>query len=80
MQNRRKRVDWLLLDDAIACSTAKLLGLSMRSTSYLIVHRVKNGILEKSNALSMPDDLVKGGYRLSTTNYVEIREIISENL
>jgi predicted nucleic acid-binding protein len=73
-----RKVDWLLMDDELAAERARSLGLVVRPASYLPIHWRINGVLKSSKALEMLNELVQGGYRLNTKDYVEIRNIILE--
>ncbi|MHB2037091.1 MAG: hypothetical protein ACYCPW_10175 [Nitrososphaerales archaeon] len=74
-----QRESWLLMDDEIASRTARSMGLSVHATSYLPIYWTRKGVLKSSKALEMLDDLTREGYRLSSKDYVRIKERILSN-
>ena len=75
-QKLGRKADWLLMDDELAAESARSLGLVVRPASYLPIFWTKGGDMTVSEALEMLDELVQGGYRLSSKDYMEIRNII----
>lgn len=73
---REMKVNWLLMDDEIATLTAKSMGLETRPISYLPIYWTNKRVFKPSESLLLLDDLVSAGYRLSTKDYVLIKEII----
>lgn len=73
---KRREVDWLLMDDEIAAKTARSMGLSVRPASYLPIYWARKGAIKPLGALQMLDDLVQEGYGLNTRDYVVIKEQI----
>ena len=75
-QEEKERVDWLLMDDRVASTTARLMGLRVRPAIYLLIYWTRNGVTDESQALEMLDNMVRAGYRLSTEDYVSVKEFI----
>jgi len=75
---QKERLEWLLMDDKVASTTAKLLGLTVRPVVYLLVYWTVKGITNAPQALEMLDNLVKVGYRLSSEDYITIKDLIIE--
>lgn len=71
------KVDWLLLDDRVASTTARLRGHAVRSIAYLLIYWKRKGIISKAQATKFLDDIVKSGCYLSSRDYVNIKEIIT---
>ena len=78
MQKESAVMDWLLMDDEIAGKTARSLGLSVRAASYLPIYWTNRQKIEPLKALKLLDDLVGSGYRLSSKDYVVIKNLILE--
>jgi predicted nucleic acid-binding protein len=76
MKREKEKIDWLLMDDEIASRTARLAGLKVHPAVYLLMYRRKKGLTEPSQSLMMLDDLVKSGYRLSSKDYLAVRNLI----
>ena len=74
----RAGVDWLLMDDQVASTTARLFGLEVRSLAYVIVYLAGKRLIEGSQAKVLLDDLVNSGYFLSSTDYLAIRELLEK--
>jgi len=70
------RVDWLLMGDLVASTTARLRGLPVRPIACLPVYWRRKGIVSKAEATRMLDDLVKSGYYLSSRDYLSVTEQI----
>jgi len=68
------KTDWLLIDDRVASTTARLRGLSVRSIVYLVIFWKRKGKINQTQATKLLDDLIKSGYYLSSKDYVYIRE------
>ena len=75
----RHKINWLLMDDEVATKNARFLGLQVRAISYLPIFWAANRMTKPQKAFEMLDDLVKSGYRLRTSDYVAIKQIILEN-
>jgi len=71
------KVDWLLLDDKVALTTARLRGLRVRSTAYLLIYWRRKGKISPAQAIKLLDDLVKSGYYLSSKDYINIKESLT---
>ena len=72
-----EKADWLLVDDELASKTARLLGLNVRSSGYLLIYWTKKGVIKESKALTLLDELVESGYRLSAKHYITIKQLIT---
>jgi len=72
----RNKIDWLLMDDEVAGKTARILGLQVRAISFLPIYWAGKRMTEPQKSLQMLDDLVRSGYRLRTSDYVAIKQII----
>lgn len=70
------KADWLLMDDRVASTTARLLGLPARSLAYLITHTVELGTIGGHAGLGLLDELVESGYYLGSRDYLEIRKAV----
>ena len=71
------KTDWLLIDDRVASTTARLRGLSVRSIAYLLIYWKRKGKINQTQATKLLDDLIKSGYYLSSRDYVNIKEILT---
>jgi len=71
------KVDWLLLDDKVVLTTARLRGLRVRSTAYLLIYWRRKGKISPAQAIKLLDDLVKSGYYLSSKDYINIKESLT---
>ncbi len=74
MQN--EPADWLLMDDLLASTTARLMGIEVRPAVYLLIYWTKKGATTKDEAVEMLDELVGSGYRLSSKDYLAIKELV----
>lgn len=74
----RVRADWLLMDDQVASTTARLLGLPVRSLSYLIVYLVAKGVIKAGEGTVLLDDLVDSGYFLGPNDYLGVKKLLKE--
>lgn len=72
------RADWLLMDDQVASTTARLLGLPVRSLSFLIVYLVAKRLIKASEGTMLLDDLVDSGYYLGPSDYLWIKKLLKE--
>jgi len=70
------RADWLLMDDLVASTTARLRGLPVRPIAYLLIYWRRKNIISQDEATKLLDDLVKSGYYLSSRDYLSIKELI----
>jgi len=77
MKEHGRKVDWLLIDDKIASTRARLMGLSVRSAMYLLIYWERKGMTKESQSLQMLDDMVKADYYLSSEDYVAVKELIT---
>lgn len=73
---QKEKAKWLLMDDKVASTTAKLMGLKVRPTVYLLIYWTRKGVTNASQASEMLDRMVKVGYRLSSEDYIAIKELI----
>lgn len=71
------KVNWLLMDDQVASTTARLRGLRVRPTAYLLIYWKRKGKITQTQAAKLLDDLVKAGYYLSSKDYINIKELIA---
>jgi len=71
------KVSWLLIDDQVASTTARLRGLRVRPTAYLLIYWKRKGKISQAQAAKLLDDLVKAGYYLSSKDYMNIKELIT---
>ncbi len=74
MQN--EPADWLLMDDLLASTTARLMSIEVRPAVYLLIYWTKKGATTKDEAVEMLDELVGTGYRLSSKDYLAIKELV----
>ena len=74
----RTEADWLLMDDQVASTTARLLGVPVRSLTYLIVHLVATGLIGAGEGDRLLDDLVDSGYYLGSKDYIKITKLLKE--
>jgi predicted nucleic acid-binding protein len=74
MQN--EPADWLLMDDLVASTTARLMGIEVRPAVYLLIYWTRKGVTTRDEAIRMLDELVGTGYRLSSKDYLAIKELI----
>jgi len=63
----------VLLDDRIARSVARVLGLEPHGTLYVVFTAAARNLITVSKALSILDELVKSGFRISLELYLKIR-------
>lgn len=70
-------MDWLLSDDRVASTTARIRGLRARSIAYLLIYWKRKGIISQARAIELLDDLIETGYYLSSRDYVTIKELIA---
>jgi len=75
---RESRADWLLMDDRVASTTARLMGLRTRSSTYLLIFWKRKGMISQDEALELLDGLIGAGYRLSSKDYLSIKKYILE--
>lgn len=75
---QKERLEWLLIDDRVASTTAKLIGLEVRPSIYLLIFWTKRKAVNASQALQMLEDMVKTGYRLSSEDYISIKDLIQQ--
>jgi predicted nucleic acid-binding protein len=73
---RETGADWLLIDDRIASTTARLIGMKVRSTVYLLIFWKKKGVIDQDEALELLDSLIGVGYHLSSRDYISIKKHI----
>jgi len=73
----QSRVDWLLMDDLVASTTARLRGLPVRPIAYLPIYWRRREIVSRAEAARLIDELVKSGYYLSSRDYLSIMEHIT---
>ncbi|MCL5318520.1 MAG: hypothetical protein M1503_09735 [Thaumarchaeota archaeon] len=78
--NEKQRLEWLLMDDKVASTTAKLMNLTVRPAIYLLIYWTKKNVTKPSQALKMLDDIVNAGYRLSPEDYITIKQLIATYL
>lgn len=71
------KADWLLIDDQAASITARLRGLRVRPITYLLIYWKRKNKISQTQAIRLLDDLVKAGYYLSSTDYLNIKELIT---
>ncbi len=64
------------MDDEIASRAARLMNINVRPAVYLLVYWTRKRLMGVPEALELLDDLVKTGYRLSSKDYVSVRELI----
>ena len=74
---KESRADWLLIDDRVASTTARLMGVVTRSSAYLLIFWNRKGVIGRDEALELLDGLVDVGYRLGSKDYVTIKKYIS---
>jgi predicted nucleic acid-binding protein len=74
----RAEADWLLMDDQVASTTARLLGLRVRSLAYLVVYLVARGVLGDDEGSALLDDLVDSGYYLGSRDYLTIKKLLNK--
>lgn len=72
----KEKANWLLMDDKVASTTAKLMGLNVRPAVYLLIYWTRKGVTNASQALEMLDDMVKEGYRLGSQDYITIKRLV----
>jgi predicted nucleic acid-binding protein len=72
------KADWLLMDDRVASTTARLLGLPVRSLSNVIINTVALGRIGSQEGLVLLDELVESGYYLASKDYLEIRKLLMD--
>ena len=70
------KADWLLMDDRVASTTARLMGLPVRSLTYVVIHVVAGGKTGRGEGLELLDELVESGYYLGSKEYLEIRKLL----
>jgi predicted nucleic acid-binding protein len=73
---KETEADWLLIDDRVASTTARLMGIEVRSTVYLLIYWRKKGLISQDEALELLDNLIEVGYHLSSKDYISIRKYI----
>lgn len=71
------KINWVLIDDRVASTTARLRGLEVRSIAYLLIYLKRKGKINQTQAINLLDDLIKSGYYLSSRDYVNIKEILT---
>jgi len=71
------KVNWLLMDDQVASTTARLRGIRVRPTAYLLIYWKQKNKINQTQATKLLDDLVKAGYYLSSKDYMNIKELIT---
>lgn len=71
------KTDWLLVDDRVASTTARLRGLPVRSIAYLLIYWKRKGKINQAEATKLLDELIKSGYYLSSKDYVNIKETLT---
>ncbi|MBI2657050.1 hypothetical protein HYX03_04885 [Candidatus Woesearchaeota archaeon] len=64
-----ERKDSILLDDAFAIKAAKSFNISVARTTTVIFIALQNKIINKSQALSILNQLIENGYYISTKDY-----------
>ena len=69
--------DWLLIDDHLASATARLRGITVRSTTYLLIFWTRKRVISQTKAIRLLDDLVESGYYLSSRDYISIKELVT---
>ncbi len=74
----RVRADWLLMDDQIASTTARLLGLPVRPLSYVILYLVAKDVIKAGEGTVLLDDLVDSGYFLGPSDYLGVKKLLKE--
>jgi predicted nucleic acid-binding protein len=72
------KADQLLMDDRVASTTARLLGLPVRSLAYVIINTVALGRIGSQEGLVLLDELVESGYYLASKDYLEIRKLLMD--
>lgn len=73
---RESGADWLLIDDRVASTTARLMGMEVRPTVYLLIYWRKKGLISRNEALELLDSLIEVGYHLSSKDYISIKKHI----
>ncbi len=77
-KGKNEPLDWILLmDDKVASTTAKLMNLTVRPAIYLLIYWTKKNVTKPAQALEMLDDIVDAGYRLSSEDYIAVKELIT---
>ncbi len=66
----------VLLDDEVARDVAKVLGLEVHGTLYVLVTAAKRGVVTVEEALDIMDRLVAGGFRISAELYLKTRSVL----
>jgi predicted nucleic acid-binding protein len=74
---RESDTDWLLIDDRVASTAARLIGVKTRSTAYLLIYWTRKGVIAPDEALELLDSLVGVGYHLSLRDYLSIKKRIT---
>lgn len=69
--------DWLLMDDRVASMIARLMGMKVRSSVYLLIFWRRKGMIDREEALELLDSLVEAGYHLSSKDYVTVKKHLS---
>lgn len=68
---------WLLMDDRVASTTARLVGMKVRSTVYLLIFWKRKGLIDQNEAIELLDSLVEVGYHLSSRDCISIKKHIT---
>jgi predicted nucleic acid-binding protein len=74
---QESEADWLLIDDRVASTTARLRGMKTRSTVYLLIFWKRREMLGEAEALRLLDSLVGTGYHLNSRDYIFIKKHIT---
>ncbi len=73
----KEKLDWLLMDDKVASTTARLMGLIVRPVIYLLIYWTRKNVVTPLQALEMLDDIIKAGYRLSSGDYIAVKDLVT---
>jgi len=64
----------VIIDDKLGRIAARMLGIEVHGTLYIITMAVRKGLISSTKALELLNRLVVSGFRLSTEVYLEMRK------
>lgn len=74
----RETKEDIIIDDAFAVKIAKSLNIKFIRTTGVIILALKNRIIKKAECKELINKLIKNGYYISPSIYVELIKIIDE--
>jgi len=66
-----------ITDDSIAREIGEMLSVKVHGTLYLIFLMLKRGRIDKKTAIDKVNEMIKGGFRLSTEVYSEFLKLVN---